>query len=167
LDVLQGTLGLIVLKNLESMRPAARLWHCAAPLTGETWVDGLARPDHPVAASQQPVVNVRWINSDYLSIIQSPLIAGRNLTAVDRVDSHVALISQRTAREAFPGENSLGRKSADLVPDDKHMVTVIGAVSDARVNGLKDNRRWSIFLAGPSLLSHCRFWCAARSRATH
>jgi hypothetical protein len=51
----------------------------------------------------------------------------------------VALISERTAREGFPGENPIGRKITDLIPDDKHAITVIGVVSDARINGLKDN----------------------------
>jgi hypothetical protein len=51
----------------------------------------------------------------------------------------VALISERTAREGFPGENPIGRKISDIVPDDKHQVTVIGVVADARINGLKDD----------------------------
>ena len=109
------------------------------PLTGETWVDTLSRPDHPVPAGKQPPINVRWINPDYLPTMQSPLVAGRNITAADRTNPYVALISERTAREAFPGENPIGRKISDLVPDDKHPLTVIGVVADARINGLKDN----------------------------
>jgi predicted permease len=110
-----------------------------APLTGETWVDNLFRPDHPVPAGQEPMINVRWINPNYLPTMHSPLVAGRNITATDRANPYVALISERTAREAFPGENPIGRKISDLVPDDKHPITVIGVVADARINGLKDN----------------------------
>jgi predicted permease len=110
-----------------------------APLTGETWVDNLSRPDHPLPAGQEPAINVRWINPDYLPTMQSPLIAGRNITDADRANPYVALISERTAREGFPGENPIGRKITDLVPDDKHPITVIGVVADARINGLKDN----------------------------
>ncbi len=109
------------------------------PLTGETWVDTLSRPDHPVPAGKEPAINVRWINPDYLSTMQSPLVAGRNITAADRANPYVALISERTAREGFPGENPVGRKISDLVPDDKHPITVIGVVADARINGLKDD----------------------------
>jgi predicted permease len=109
------------------------------PLTGENWVDNIFRPDHPVPAGQEPAINIRWINSDYLPTMQSPLVAGRNLTAADRANPYVALISERTAREAFPGENPVGRKIVDLVPDDKHPITIIGVVADARINGLKDN----------------------------
>jgi hypothetical protein len=66
------------------------------------------------------------------------VIAGRNLTASDRANPYVALISERTAREGFPGENPVGRQIADIIPDDKHKLTVIGVVADTRINGLKD-----------------------------
>jgi predicted permease len=109
------------------------------PLTGETWVDNIFRPDHPVPAGQEPRINVRWINPTYLSTMQSTLVAGRNIASGDRTNPYVALISERTAREAFPRENPIGRKISDIVPDDKHTVTVIGVVADARINGLKDD----------------------------
>jgi predicted permease len=111
----------------------------AAPLTGETWVDNLTRPDHPVPHSRQLAINVRWIDQNYLGTMQMPLVAGRNLTAADRNNPYVALISERTAREGFAGENPIGRQISELVPDDKHPVTVIGVVADARINGLKDS----------------------------
>ena len=122
------------------------------PLTGETWVDTLSRPDHPVPAGKQPPINVRWINPSYLPTMLSPLVAGRNITASDRNHPYVALISERTAREGFPGENPIGRKISDIVPDenpvgrkasdivpDDQTVTIIGVVADTRINGLKDD----------------------------
>jgi predicted permease len=109
------------------------------PLSGETWVDNLFRPDHPVPAGREPAINVRFINPDYLPTMQIPLVSGRNIAAADRTNPYVALISERTAREAFPNENPVGRKISDIVPDDKHTLTVIGVVADTRINGLKDN----------------------------
>jgi predicted permease len=109
------------------------------PLTGETWVDNLTRPDHPVPAGTEPPINVRWINPEYLPTMQCPLVAGRNIASGDRANPYVALISERTARESFAGENPLGKKISSLVPDDRHPITVIGVVADARINGLKDN----------------------------
>ena len=110
----------------------------AMPLTGETWVDDLARPDHPVPQAQRPLINVRWINSDYLATMRIPLVAGRNLSPADRGNPYVALISERTARDGFPGENPVGQKINGIVPDDDHPITVIGVVADTRINGLKD-----------------------------
>jgi hypothetical protein len=102
-------------------------------------VDNLFRPDHPVPAGKEPMINVRWINPDYLPTMESPLVAGRNITAADRANPYVALISERTAREAFFGENPVGRTIVDIVPDDKHPVTIIGVVANTRINGLKDD----------------------------
>jgi len=110
----------------------------AAPLTGETWVDNLTRPDHPVPEAEQPAVNVRWINPGYLATMQIALVAGRNLTPADSANPFVALISERTAHEAFPGENPIGRNIESIVPDDQHPITVVGVVADTRINGLKD-----------------------------
>ncbi len=127
---------LMALRQLPGVQSVALT--SVAPLTGETWVDNLFRPDHPVPAGREPAINVRWINPDYLPTMQSPLVAGRNITAADRANPYLALISERTAREGFPGENPIGRKITDLIPDDKHAITVIGVVADARINGLKD-----------------------------
>lgn len=108
------------------------------PLSGETWVDDLERPDHPLPEAQRPLINVRWINPALLGTMQMPLVAGRNLTEADRSNPNVALISERAARVGFPGENPIGRKISNVVPDSQQPVTVIGIVADTRINGLKD-----------------------------
>ena len=110
----------------------------ATPLTGETWVDTLNRPDHPIPPAEQPPINVRFINQDYLSTMQIPLVSGRSIVAADRANPYVALISERTAREAFPGEDPVGKNINPIAPDDNHPVTVIGVVADTRINGLRD-----------------------------
>ena len=110
-----------------------------APLTGETWVDNVSRPDHPVPAGKEPRINVRWINEDYLPTMRSRLVSGRNFTPADRANPYVALISEGTAREGFPGENPLGRTMVGIIPDDGRAITIVGVVADTRINGLKDD----------------------------
>ena len=110
----------------------------AMPLAGENWVDSLSRPDHPVPVAEQPLINARFIDPDYLPTMQISLVSGRNIAATDRANPYVALISQRTAREAFPGEDPLGKKIDPIAPDDNHPVTVIGVVADTHINGLRD-----------------------------
>jgi len=110
----------------------------AAPLTGETWVDTLQRPDHPVPAAEELPINVRWIDQDYLRTMQVPLVAGRNFTAADRANPMVALISEQTARQGFPGENPIGKEMSNLAPDSPGNVRIVGVVADTRVNGLRD-----------------------------
>jgi predicted permease len=110
------------------------------PLTGETWVDNVTRADHPVPPAQQPLVNLRWVSPDYLATMQMALTAGRNFTAEDRNNPHVVLLSEKAARDIFPGENPIGRKidSLENMGDTAHPETVIGVVANARINGLKD-----------------------------
>jgi hypothetical protein len=85
------------------------------------------------------MINVRWISPDYLPTMQTPLVSGRNFTTADRTAPYVALLSERAAREGFPGENPIGRTIINVIPDDKHPVTVVGIVADAHINGLKDS----------------------------
>jgi predicted permease len=116
----------------------------AMPLTGETWVDILTRPDHPVPSAQAPKVNIRFVSPGYFSTMHIPLRAGRVFTDADRdkrAESKPApvsvLISERLAHEAFPGEDPVGRQIREPGEVERH-ATVIGVVADARVNGLKD-----------------------------
>lgn len=109
------------------------------PLTGETWVDSLERPDHPVRPVDTLPVNVRWIDANYTVTMHVPLVAGRALSASDRNNPYLAMISERTAREGFPGEDPIGRTITGIVPDDNHPIRVIGVVADTRINGLKDS----------------------------
>jgi len=128
---------LAALRRLPGVQSAAIT--SVAPMTGETWVDNLYRPDHPVRHGTEPAINVRWIDPDYLTTMKIPLLAGRNFTTDDRADPYVALISEETARVGFSGEDPVGHFITDLLPDGKHNLKIVGVVANARINGLKDN----------------------------
>jgi putative ABC transport system permease protein len=104
------------------------------PLAGETWVDGIHRPDHPVPSNQEPPANMRWVSPSYIDTLKIPLIEGRNLQASDRDHPTNALISQQSARAIWPGEDPVG-KTFTTGEDEKY--TVVGVVADARINDLK------------------------------
>ena len=53
----------------------------ALPLTGQTWIDGLDRVDHPLPPGEQPKINLRWISPGYLSTMHIALVDGSNITA--------------------------------------------------------------------------------------
>lgn len=128
---------LTALQSLPGVQSAAMT--SAAPLTGETWIDNISRPDHPVPPAEQPLINLRFISTSYLATMHIPLIAGRDLSAADRANPYVVLISEKAAQEGFPGEDPIGRKLDSLDPnDDNHPFTVIGVVANTRINGLKD-----------------------------
>jgi predicted permease len=108
------------------------------PLSGQTWVDDLTRPDHPAPGGHGPTINVRWIDPQYLPTMRTALVSGRNFTAADRANPFVALISEQTARDGFPGEDPIGKKISDIVPDSERSLTIVGVMANTRVNGLKD-----------------------------
>jgi predicted permease len=109
------------------------------PMAGENWVDELTRPDRPLPEAQRPLINVRWVNHDYLPTLRMPLVAGRNLTAADRANPNVVLISEKTEHEGFPGESAVGRKMILSLPEGDREVTIVGIVADTRINGLRDS----------------------------
>ncbi len=108
----------------------------AMPLTGQTWIDGLDRVDRPLSPGEQPKINLRWISPEYLSTMRIALVDGSNITA-NHANPNQVLISEQTARVAFPGENPVGHKIKG-VGGDEAVNTIVGVVADARVNGLKD-----------------------------
>ncbi len=132
------------------------------PMAGESWIDGVTRPDHPLPESQRPMANVRMVSPNYRSTLQIPLIAGRDLELADRGHSGNALISAQTARTVWPGEDPIG-KHFDFL-DGAGTRTVVGVIADARVNDLKktanmvyqpywENPRWRVYFLVRSRLS--------------
>ena len=132
------------------------------PMTGESWIDGLTRPDHRLPEAERPMVNVRMVSPNYRDTLQIPLIAGRDLKLADRSHAGNALISAQSARTAWSGEDPIG-KHFDF-GDGAGMHTVVGVIADARVNDLKktvsmvyvpywENPRWRLYFLVRSPLS--------------
>ena len=104
------------------------------PLAGDTWIDEVNRPDHPVPAAQQPDANIRWISPSYASTLRISVLAGRDFTPDDKNHPNNALISEQAAQRIWPGENPVGRI---FHLGDKIDYTVVGVLADARINDLK------------------------------
>ena len=104
------------------------------PLAGDTWVDDVTRPDHPVQPGHEPTANIRWISPGYASTLRIPLVAGRDLTPDDKNHPTNVLISQDAARTIFPDTNPLGHVFTTNDPTVKF--TVVGILADARINQL-------------------------------
>jgi len=104
------------------------------PMAGETWVSSIRRAERPVPEAQEPHANMRWVSPSYISTLKIPLAAGRDLQPSDQNHPTNVLISQQTARTAWPGEDPVG-KTFKLGGDTQY--TVVGVVADARINDLK------------------------------
>ncbi|MGI8772806.1 MAG: ABC transporter permease [Acidobacteriaceae bacterium] len=103
------------------------------PMAGETWVNSIHRPDHPLPPWHTPTANMRWVSPEYASTLRIPLLKGRMLQPSDKEHPDRVLISEQMARAGWPGEDPVGRtfKSGDTP------LTVVGVVADARINNLK------------------------------
>ena len=104
------------------------------PIAGETWVSSIVRSERPLPPGLEPNANIRWVSPSYISTLKIPLLAGRDLQPSDQNHPTNVLISEQAAREAWPGEDPVG-KTFEVGGETKY--TVVGVVADARINDLK------------------------------
>lgn len=89
----------------------------------------------PANPADIPITAHRVVSPDYLKTLGVELIEGRLLDERDRVDSiPVVVISEELARQAWPGENAIGRRIKRGRPDqtDRPWMTVVGLVKDVK-----------------------------------
>ena len=103
------------------------------PLTGDSEVELLSRPDHPASLGITPIANQRLISPGYLAAMQIPLVAGRDFDEREMTHPMSAIISEKAAKAAWPDVNPMGRKLGRW----NQQFTIIGIAADARINDLK------------------------------
>jgi putative ABC transport system permease protein len=123
-------------------------WTSALPLTGETWVDRLVRPDRAGAADARPSANYRFVAPDYFRAIGLPVLDGNSFADRDRTRKPTpAVISSRAARTLWPGETAVGREFTRSDPDERFLI--VGVVADGRVTALESE---------PPLMVYVPYW---------
>ena len=100
------------------------------PLTGDMSVDEVRRPDHPLPEGHMPLANLRMISPGYFASLGIPMVAGRHFTAADHKNTRVVILSEKTARAAWPGQSPLGHTLEHW----NRTYTVVGVAADARVS---------------------------------
>ena len=82
-----------------------------------------------VPQSDQPIVLANCTSPDYLSVTGIPLRRGRFFTDQDRLGGQlVVVIDEVMAREAFPGQDPIGKQIWDIMPEPATVVGVVGHV---------------------------------------
>jgi len=111
-------------------------WTSALPLTGETWVDLIARIGDTRPSSQKSSANYRFIGPDYFRTLSMPIAKGRAIDERDRNRAVVpAVISARAAQTLWPGADPLGQQFARGDPS-QHF-EVVGMVADGHATALE------------------------------
>jgi hypothetical protein len=89
----------------------------------------------PVPENRQPIVLANCTTPEYLKTVGIPLLRGRFLSDQDRFDSQsVAVIDDVMAKQAFPGQDPIGKSLWIGIAKDP--VTVVGVVGHVRQWGL-------------------------------
>ena len=104
--------------------------------------------DFEIEGQQKPTlfVGTPKIDADYFRTMGIPLLAGREFTVQDAAAApKVAIVSERVAREYFPGGSieALGRRVR--VDDRGDWLTVVGVVADVRQRGLDQDVKPMIY----------------------
>ncbi len=100
----------------------------AVPFRGVDWLWEYQR----VGYHETYMANRREVDPEYFSVMRLVLLRGRLFTSRDTVSSEpVVVISESVARQAFPGEEPIG-KQLDL----HGPRTIVGVVKDVRYKGL-------------------------------
>ncbi|HET7699055.1 MAG TPA: ADOP family duplicated permease [Vicinamibacterales bacterium] len=120
-------------------------WTSALPLTGETWVDVMVRPDRPTAGAARPSANYRFVGPEYFRAIGMPLLRGRAIDPSDRTSTvPPAVISMRASQTLWPGEDAVGREFARADPAVRYRV--VGVVGDGRVTALETQSPLMVYI---------------------
>jgi putative ABC transport system permease protein len=118
------------------------------PIGQETWVVLEGQQDAPEAAAQKnPQLNYQVATPGYFSTMRILLRKGRLFADEDSARSpRVALVSETTARQLWPGENPIGKRLSmpSFASQSPAWRTVVGVVNDVRYRGL-DNVRLDVY----------------------
>jgi putative ABC transport system permease protein len=84
---------------------------------------------------------------EYLPTLGIPLLAGRNFTGQDRMDTPaVILVSESFANKVWPGESAVGKQLMLDYTRGKYAYEVVGVTRDIRYYGLKSKPQPEVFI---------------------
>jgi putative ABC transport system permease protein len=128
-----------VLQEMQSL-PGVESAGCVTSLPSGwswNWTEYTAEGRPPTSASERPSAISQIVTPNFFQILRVPLLQGRLLTATDRQGAlPVVVISERMARDNWPGQNPLGKHvklgRADGSEPER---TIVGVVRDVRSSG--------------------------------
>ena len=126
LTELRATPGVTAIAGVRGLPTAPRS-------NGGYWIEGGPGPDQTGIRSKQAIFTV--VTPGYFQTMQIPIKVGRDFTQSDRRDApFAAVVNESLAKEAFPGENPIGRR-IQCGLDSPNFMTIVGVVGDVRTKG--------------------------------
>jgi putative ABC transport system permease protein len=97
-------------------------------------IDGQQTP----AVGAEPVVQTLSVMGNYFGVMQIPLRAGRDFSAMDRERQPlVAIVNETFARQLLPGQNPIGTRIDWARSNEPHeWMTIVGVAADVKHSGL-------------------------------
>ncbi len=105
------------------------------PLAGETEIDSIRRPDHPLPEGEAPEANRRRISPGYFTALGIPITDGRDFTEADRANPRVAIVSESAAHAAWGLQSPVGH----TITTYDRTYTVVGVAADSRLADPRHN----------------------------
>jgi putative ABC transport system permease protein len=101
---------------------------------GDAYID-FQIEDRAVPVGEKPYADVRLVNLDYFSTMRIPLLAGRDFTAQDMLNSPpVAVVNQSFAKTYFLNEDPIGKRLELAFGDEKEVrkFQIVGIVRNVK-----------------------------------
>ncbi len=112
--------------------------------------NGLIPEGRPIEGRSAIMARLRLVTPDYFDVMRIPLRSGRAFTDDDRIGTtRVMIVSEGFAREAWPGQDPIGKRVAccEQAPDHGPMwKEVIGVAGDVRTNGPAERAELEYYL---------------------
>jgi putative ABC transport system permease protein len=114
----------------------AAAWIDTVPLQGGSTQYVVPEGAPPAQDSERPTVAVRLASPEYFAAARIPLLAGRPFSEADGFGAKgVVILSERTARRFWPGENPIGRHVTLKMMSDEPR-EVVGIVGEVKIGAL-------------------------------
>ena len=134
-------------RNLPGIQSAAVASNLPLTYDGDSMPIGIeGRTDPP--PDQRPDVILRVIGPEYFSTMGIALVQGRDFTDKDKADSsNVVVISEKTARHFWPGENPIGKRlKPGSTTSRGPWREIIGVVKNVRQNDFVAEPKMQMYL---------------------
>jgi putative ABC transport system permease protein len=127
--------------------------NASLPFAGAGAATGFYVVGRPVPpAGDLPVVDVRVVAQDYFRTMNIPLLRGRFFSEREATEeSHVVIISETMAREAWPNQDPIGQQVVIQMKDKDVPSTVVGVVGDVKYAGLDTSPKAMSYWPHPEL----------------